>query len=61
MDEITRQKIIQWIFDNHMHHDYEDIPIEGTTDEYDEKYVDCAESEYPYVNSLELEKFIKEL
>lgn len=61
MNEEVRKKIIEWIFENHMHHSYEDVPREGTTDEYDEKFVDCDEAEYPYVNSLELEKFIKEL
>lgn len=61
MDKKTQEAILKWIVANHMHHDYEDVLREGTTDEYDEKWVDCAEAEYPYVNSLELEKFILSL
>lgn len=64
MTEETRQKIIQWIYDNHMHHDHEDILVKGDGgigSEYTEKWVDCQEAEYPYVNSLDLEKFIKGL
>lgn len=58
MDEKTRQKIIQWVFDNHDHHDEATIQeIDGT---YSTELV-CTDGEYPYVNSLELEKFIKSL
>jgi hypothetical protein len=51
MTEEVRQKIIQWIFDNHQHHDY----AGGN------RYLDCPDADQPYVNSIELEKFIKEL
>lgn len=61
ISEKTRQIILQWIYDNHLHHDHEEILREGSTNIYDEKWVDCDEAEYPYVNSIELEKFIKEL
>lgn len=61
MTEEVREKILQWIFDNHNHHDYEDIPRNDGSGISDEKFVDCPESDYPYVNSLDLEKFIKEL
>ena len=44
----TKEKIKKWIFDNHMHH--EDSPTN-----------DCQEADAPYVNSLNLEKFIESL
>lgn len=50
MNEETRAKIIKWIFDNHEHHDYKD----DTCDE-----MVC--SQMPYVDSLALEEFIKDL
>jgi hypothetical protein len=60
--ERMKEKIIQWIFDNHMHHDYEEVLVKcGPPAIYDEKYVGCQDAQYPYVNSLDLEKFIKEL
>lgn len=53
MDKAIEEKIIKWIFDNHEHHFLKD-------DQDDNSYV-CEEGDYPYVNSIELEKFIKEL
>lgn len=64
MTEEARQEILQWIFDNHMHHDHTDVLVSGdggVGSEYDEDFVNCEDSDMPYVNSLELEKFIKEL
>jgi len=50
MNEETKAKILQWILENHEHHDmYDD----------DTPACDCYDGQYPYVNSLELEKFIK--
>ena len=61
MNEDTKKAILQWIHDNHRHHAYEDVPRDGEDGVFDEKWVDCPEASYPYVNSLELEKFIKSL
>lgn len=49
MNQETLAKIKQWIFDNHEHH-YE----------Y-EKWANCQDNDSPYVNSLELEKFLEGL
>jgi len=46
MNEDIKKQIIKWIFDNHFHHDNVD---------------DCDEAESPFVNSLDLEKFIESL
>jgi hypothetical protein len=46
MDEETKAKILTWIFKSHEHHD------EGC---------DCVDKDFPYVNSIELEKFINKL
>jgi len=51
-DKKKLKKIKKWIFDNHMHHNNEFI---------EEIVKPCSESDSPYVNSLELEKFIEKL
>lgn len=67
MNEDLRQKILQYIYDNHNHH----TGADGVAFDYiDGKWVEsnmtvtldpCPDNDYPYVNSIELEKFIKEL
>lgn len=59
MTEKIKQKIVQWIFDNRQYH----TPI-GNVYDPDAAPIDkdeCVWDENPYVNSLELEKFIKSL
>jgi hypothetical protein len=64
MTEDTKKKILDWIYKNHMHHDGADRSeldlSTGKIVEHHEEYV-CSEGDKPYVNSLDLEKFIKEL
>ena len=52
MNKETKAKILKWILDNHEHHE------EFDDDEYGCR---CTDAKYPYVNSLELEKFINTL
>lgn len=52
MNEETKKKIIDWILANHEHHDMHDDDTPACM---------CYDAQYPYVNSLELEKFIKSL
>lgn len=69
MTEAIKQKIVQWIFDNHNHH--EDSKRSEATLDIDEKTMsefqeiegtcECPDADYPYVNSMELEKFILSL
>ena len=54
MTEEIKQQIIKWIFDNHNHHDNADDETVNVEDK-------CWDADYPYVNSLELEKFIKSI
>jgi len=61
MDDATKEKILKWIEDNHEHHSYEDIERQDGSGIFDEKWSDCTDSSFPYVNSIELEKFIKSL
>ena len=61
MTEDVRQKILKWILDNHQHHAHEDIEVPDKSGYYDEVWSDCEDASYPYVNSLDLEKFIKEI
>ena len=53
MNEETYNKIKKWIFDNHEHHHMED--------DHDDNSSKCSEGNYPYVNSLFLEKFIDDI
>lgn len=55
INEKTRKEILFWIFDNHEHHK-DDYSKESKI-----KINKCFDSEFPYVNSIELEKFIKKL
>jgi len=57
------EDILCWIADNHMHHiGSPSIEInifnEGVPPIEHEDTSECPEGEYPYVNSLELEKYI---
>lgn len=61
MSDEVRQQILTWIMDNHEHHAYEDIERQDGSGTFDEVWVDCTAADSPYVNSLELEKFIKSL
>lgn len=69
MDEIVRKRILDWIFQNHEHHVGGERAIfnldleKGTMEkeEHETPGVLCEGAEYPYVNSLELEAFIKGL
>ena len=65
MSEETKAKLLNWVYENHDHHDHEDILVKGKEgqvgSEYTEKWADCTDAEYPYVNSLALEEFIKSL
>jgi len=54
MDEETRKKILDWIFKNHNHH--KECWCGNDSCEHN-----CYDADFPYVNSLELEKFIKKL
>lgn len=55
MNEEIKKKIVEWIFNNHQHHDGH------TPCGDDECGGGCVDNDYPYVNSIELEKFIKSL
>lgn len=44
------KEIKKWVVDNHDHHIGADEDLEG-----------CVDKDYPYVNSLELEKFLESL
>lgn len=72
MEKETRQKILDWIYENHCHHSTKKsakLPVKVFKGNKwvaleDVEYVDesdCLDGNYPYVNSLDLEKFIKEL
>lgn len=52
MTEEVKAEIVKWIFDNHEHHEF-------SYDGMDDDIQLC--SDRPYVDSLDLEKFIKEL
>jgi hypothetical protein len=52
-----RDLIVKWIFDNHEHHT--DVAPNANTP--DISYPVCNDGDYPYVNSLALEAFIKGL
>lgn len=45
-----KDQILQWIYENHDHHENADEDVAG-----------CVDKDYPYVNSMELEKFIRSL
>lgn len=45
MTKKEKKKILDWIFESHEHH----------------RDINCVDSDYPYVNSIELERFINEL
>lgn len=62
--EEIKQKVIDWIIENHQHHEGSDraemrLP-DGKITTYKDDYL-CTYGNYPYVNSLDLEKFIREL
>lgn len=70
MDEATYKKIKAWIFDNHEHHagtekfvmtlsGEEELRLVG--EEMHEDTSECTDGNYPYVNSMDLEKFIDSL
>lgn len=64
MDEVIKEKIIQWILNNHMHHECSElnsINLKNCKIEYSPGTTACVDGNYPYVNSLELEKFIESL
>ena len=72
MTEETRAKILKYISDEHMHHDDAidmKFPIKiqrnGIWEELEPVYVNtpstCMDGDSPYINSLELEEFIKGL
>lgn len=54
MDKQTQEVILKWIFDNHQHHSEADLNV-------DSFQTICDDGDQPYVNSLELEKFILNL
>ena len=58
-------KIKQWIFDNHEHHHNSEsfsIDLETESQKYEDgKKCKCVDGNKAYVNSIELEKFIKTL
>ena len=60
----TKDKILNWIFENHEHHHgaYARV-FNFETGEFENKpnVSKCFEGDSPYVNSKKLEKFIKEL
>ena len=64
MTEEVRQKILQWIYDNHSHHEGSDrVELDmgsGEVTEHVDEY-ECFDGDKPYVNSLELEEFVKSL
>lgn len=51
MSEEIKNKILKWILENHEHH----------TEDEDTLMTNCIDGDFPYVNSVELEKFIKML
>jgi hypothetical protein len=64
MNEKTREKILDWIFDNHQHHEDSDrtsMDLSTGTITTIKGLVKCAEGNSPYVNSMALEQFIKSL
>ena len=54
MKEETKEKILNWIYKNHHHHEFCD-------EELSKDFKGCYDNDYPYVNSLKLENFIKNL
>jgi len=65
MNEETRKKILDWIFKNHEHHaESESFSIDiqsGEEHSCDGSKCKCSDGNYPYVNSIKLEEFIKSL
>lgn len=68
MTEETRKKIIDWILENHEHHYAAEkwvsqINDDGSNTPFAKQNgeSECNDGNYPYVNSMELEKFIKSL
>lgn len=69
MDKQTQEAILKWILHHHQHHEGSDrseamMDIdEGTMTEFEhiEGTSRCRDGNKPYVNSLELEKFILSL
>lgn len=57
MDEFTKGLILKWILDNHEHHAW----VQPDNPTYDEEPPVCEEGDYPYVNSMALEEFIRSL
>ena len=64
MSKEVKRQIIEWIFNNHQHHAGTpgiSMSLEsGDTTEMDDETI-CEDGDVPYVNSLELEKFIKSI
>lgn len=52
--QIIKDKILEWVYANHDHHEF-------TDEELPKGVYGCFDRQYPYVNSIELEKFIKEI
>ena len=60
MTREEKKKILDWIFENHEHH----FGCEGfdiINGEDISRASKCTDGDFPYVNSLELERFINEL
>jgi major membrane immunogen (membrane-anchored lipoprotein) len=62
--EEVKQKIVDWIIKNHEHHEGSDRAemtlSDGKIVTHKNEYL-CTDGNYPYVNSLELVKFIEQL
>jgi len=67
--ESFKQKILEWIYRNHDHHEGAEgrvatLDLDNNTMsafEDEQSTALCNDGDKPYVNSLDLEKFIKEL
>jgi hypothetical protein len=63
MKDIKKQ-IIDWIVENHEHHEGSDRAEMSLSDgkivTHKDEYL-CTDGNYPYVNSLELVRFIEQL
>lgn len=64
MTEETRKQILEWVYDNHQHHaGAKSVSMDLDTGKVTENdgESECWDGDKPYVNSLDLETFIKEL
>lgn len=64
MSKDIKKQIIDWIIENHEHHEGSDRAVmsldDGNVTTRKDEY-SCSDGNYPYVNSLKLVEFIEKL